>query len=111
MDSLLLEQDRPKTSVERTESLILIDLAESTDKPIGIRWVGDETDTGSFKRAEGNIGEEFCEGRRGQVNGCAIVGGSLVSEDTDGLLLEEFITSKLECSLKEIPSSGGTETG
>jgi hypothetical protein len=32
--------------------------------------------------------------------------GSLVSEDIDGLLLEEFIASKLERALEEISRSG-----
>jgi hypothetical protein len=36
--------------------------------------------------------------------------GSLISEDVDGLLLEEFISSKLECALEEVSSSSWPET-
>ncbi len=58
---LLLEQDRTKTSVERANTLVLQHLAESTDEAIGICWLGNETDTGGLKRAEGDVGEEFGE--------------------------------------------------
>lgn len=107
---LLLEQDGTETSIESTNTLVLQHLAESTNESIGVCGLGNETDTSGLKGAEGNVGEEFCESRRGQVNGCAVVGGSLVAEDVDGLLLEEFISSKLECALEEVSSSGRTET-
>ena len=108
--NLLLEQDRTETSIESTNTLILQHFAESTNESIGICGLGNETNTGSLKRAEGNVGEEFCEGGRGQVDGCAVVGGSLIAEEVDGLLFEEFISSKLECTLKEVSSGGRTET-
>ena len=107
----LLEQDGSETSVKGTDSLILQHLAETTDKSIGVCGLGNETDTGGLKRTEGNVGEEFCEGGRSQVDGCAVVGGSLVTEEVDGLLLEEFVTSELERALKEVSSSSRTETG
>ena len=110
MLNLLLEQDGAETSVESTNTLILHDLAESANESIGVRGFGNETDTSSLKRAEGNIGEELCEGRRGQVDSCAVVGGGLVAEEIDGLLLEKFVSSELESALEEITSSGRTET-
>jgi hypothetical protein len=108
---LLLEQDRSETSVESTNTLILQHLAESTNESIGVCWLRDETNTGSLKRAERNISEEFCETSRGQVDRGSVVRGSLVSEEVDRLLLEEFISSELERALEEIPSSRGTKTG
>lgn len=108
---LLLEQDRSETSVESTNTLILQHLAESPNESIGVCWLRDETNTGSLKRAERNISEEFCETSRGQVDSGSVVGGRLISEDVDRLLLEEFISSELECALEEIPSSSGTKTG
>ena len=108
--NLLLEQNRTETSVKSANTLILQHLAESTNETIGICGLGDETDTGSLERAEGNVGEELSESGRGQVDGCAVVGGGLEAEDVNGLLLEEFITSKLECALEEVSSGCGTET-
>jgi len=108
--SLLLEQDGAETSVESTNTLVLQHLAESTDKTAGICWLRDETDTGSLKGAKGDIGEEFCKSRRSQVDCRSIVGGSLISEDVDGLLLEEFISPKLECALEEVAGSSWPKT-
>jgi hypothetical protein len=59
----------------------------------------DETDTGGFERAEGDIGEEFGGGRRGEVDGGSVIGSGLVAELVDPLLLEELISTELECAL------------
>jgi len=107
---LLLEQNRTEAGVESTDTLVLHHLAESSNKTIGICWLGNETDTCGLKRAERNISEEFCECGGGEVNGCAVVGSGLVSDHVDGLLFEKFITSKLESTLEEITGSGRTET-
>jgi len=110
LGDLLLEQDRTETSVESTNALVLQHLAETSNKAIGICRLGNETDTGSLKRAKRDISEELSNTGRGEVNGCAVVGGSLETEDIDGLLLEQFITSELECALEEVSCGGGTET-
>lgn len=62
----------------------------------------DETDTGSFERAEGDIGKELGRGRRGKVDGGSVVGSGLVSELVDTLLLEELVSTELECALQKI---------
>jgi hypothetical protein len=103
---VLLEQDRAEASVEGTDTLILQHLAETTDETIGICRLGNETDTGGFKRAESNIGEELSESSGGEVHGGTVVGSSLVSEVVDGLLLEQLIASKLECALEEVSGGG-----
>jgi hypothetical protein len=95
----LLEQDRPEASIESTNTLILQHLAEATDEAISIGWLGHETDTGGLERAEGNIGEELSERSGRKVDGGAVVGGRLVSEDVDRLLLEQLVTSELERAL------------
>ena len=69
----------------------------------------DEPDAGRLKWAQGNVGEEFCHSRRGEVDSCAVVRCGLVAQVADTLLLEEFITPKLESTLKEVSSSSGTE--
>ena len=108
---VLLEQDRSETRVEGTDTLVLQDLGESTNETVGEGWVTDETDTGSLKRAEGDIGEELGDGSRGEVDGSTVVGSGLVTDEIDGLLLEELVTSELEGTLEEVTGSGGTETG
>jgi hypothetical protein len=89
---LLLEQDGTETSVESSETLVLQHLTESTNKSTGVCRLGNETNTGGLERAESNISEEFCAGRGDEVDGDTVVGGRLVANEIDGLLLEEFIT-------------------
>jgi hypothetical protein len=108
--NLLLEQDGTETGIESTNTLVLQHLAESTNETVGISWLRDQTNTGGLKRAKSNIGEEFCDSGRGQVDSRLVVNSVLVSDKVDGLLLEQFITSELECALKEITSSSWTET-
>ena len=107
---VLLEQDGSETRVKGTDALVLQDLAETTNETVGKGWVTDETDTGSLKRAEGDVGEELGNGGGGKVDGGTVVGGGLVADHVNGLLLEEFITTKLEGTLKEVTGGGRTET-
>lgn len=108
--NILLEQDRAETRVESTNALVLQNLAKATDKTVGEVGLGDETDTGSLKRAEGDISEELGRGGRGEVDGGAVLRGCLIAEEIDALLLEELISTELEGALKEVAGSGGTET-
>lgn len=108
---VLLEEDRSESRVESTDTLILQDLGETTEKTAGELGVRDETDTGSLERAESDISKEFGGGRGGKVDGSAVVGGRLKTELVDPLLLEEFVTSELEGTLEEVTSGGRTETG
>jgi hypothetical protein len=108
---ILLEQDGSETRVESTNTLGLEDLAESTDQTVGEGGLRDETNTGGLERAEGNVGEELGAGGGCEVDGSAVVGGGLVADHVDGLLLEQLVTSELEGTLEEVTSSGGTETG
>src|SRR5699024_8228754 len=92
----LFEENRTESRVESADTLMLQDLAESTGKAVGKSGFRNETDTGGLKGAESDISDEFSASGRGQVDGGAVVGGSLVAESVDGLLLEELITSELE---------------
>jgi hypothetical protein len=108
---ILLEQDGSETRVEGTNTLSLEDLAEAANQAIGKGGLRDETDTGSLEGAEGDIREELGAGSRGEVDGSAVVGGGLVTDQVNGLLLEQLVSSELESTLEEVTSSGGTETG
>lgn len=107
---LLLEQDGAEAGVEGAHTFLLQHLAEATDQTVGICGLGDETDTGSLKRAEGDIGEEFGGGGGGQVDAGSVVGGILDTESVDGLLLEELVTSELESALEEVAGEGRANT-
>lgn len=107
---LLLEEHRTETGVESTETLVLQDLTEAADKTAGESGLRDETDTGSLKRAESNVGEELGSSGRGKVDGGSVLRGRLVAEVVDALLLEELVTTELEGTLEEVTGSGRTET-
>ena len=107
----LLEENGTETSVEGTGTLLSEDTEETTGETIGERRLGDKTDTGSLKRAEGNVGEELGEGGGSEVDGCAVLRGILVADDADGLLLEELVTTELEGALEEVTGEGWAGTG
>lgn len=107
---LLLEQDGSETGVESTDTLVLQHLGETTNETVGIGRLRDETDTGSLERAEGNVGEELGGGRGGQVDGSAVVGGSLKAELVNELGLEELVTTELESTLQEVTGKGRANT-
>lgn len=107
----LLEENGAEAAVESTETFLAGDLAETGDETGCKGRLRDQTDTGGFEGAEGNVGEELGGSRGGEVDSGSVVGGSLIAEEVDGLLLEEFITSKLEGALEEIAGKGGTNTG
>lgn len=109
-EDVLLEQDGSETRVESTNTLVLEDLAEATNQAIGEGGLRDETDTGRLERAQGDVSEELGERGRGEVDGGAVVGGSLVADQVDGLLLEQLVSSELEGALEEVTGSGRTET-
>lgn len=110
VSNLLLEEDGTETSVESTDTLVLEHLGETTDEAVGVGRLRDETDTGSLKRAKSDIGEELGGGGRGEVDSSAVVGGSLVTEGVDALLLEELITAELEGTLEEVTGEGRADT-
>lgn len=107
----LLEQEWSETSVERSNTLVLEHLGETTDQTVGVSWLRDETDTGSLKWAKGDISEELGAGGGSKVDGSAVVGCVLGTDEADGLGLEELVTSELEGTLEEVTSGGWTETG
>jgi hypothetical protein len=107
---LLLEENGTETSVESTDTLVLEHLGETTDETVGVGRLRDETDTGSLKRAEGDISEELGGTGRGEVDGSAVVGGSLITELVDALLLEELVSAELEGTLEEVTSEGRADT-
>jgi len=108
--NLLLEQDGAESGVEGTDTLLLGDTAETTHQAVGEGRLRDETDTGSLKRAQGNVGHELSGGGGGEVDSGTVVGSGLVAELVDSLLLEELVTTELEGTLEEVTSSGRTET-
>jgi hypothetical protein len=110
-NNILLEQDGTEARVESANTLVLEDLAETADQTVGELGVRNETDTGGLKRAKGDVSNELSAGSRGKVDSSAVVGGSLVAEGGDSLLLEELVTSELEGTLEEVTGGGGAETG
>ena len=56
---ILLEKDGTEAGIESAHALVLQDLAEAADEAISEGGFGNETDTGGFERAEGNVGEEL----------------------------------------------------
>lgn len=108
--NLLLEEDGTETSVESTDTLILEHLGEATNETVGVGGLRDETDTGGLEGAQGNVGEELGGTGRGEVDGSAVVGGSLVAKLVDALLLEQLVTAELEGALEEVTGKGRADT-
>ena len=106
----LLEENGAEAAVESTDSFLAGDLAEPRDKAGREGWFGDKTNTGRFEGAEGNVGKELGGGGGGEVDGGSVVRGGLIAKEVDGLLLEEFVTSKLEGALEEITGKGRANT-
>jgi hypothetical protein len=109
--NILLEQDGTESGVEGTDTLVLQHLAETRDETAGVGGLGNETDTGSLKGAQSNVGKELGAGGGTEVDESAGVGGSLVAKGVDGLLLEQLVTTELEGTLEEVTGKGGTGTG
>jgi hypothetical protein len=107
----LLEQNGTETTVESTETFLRSDLGGTRHEAGREGGFGDETDTGSLERAESDVGEELRAGGGGEVDGSAVVACSLVADQVDGLLLEQFVTTELECTLKEVTGEGRANTG
>jgi hypothetical protein len=109
LSNLLLKQNGSKASIECSDTLVLQHLTESANKAAGVSGLGDETDTGGLERAKSDISEEFGKSRGSQVNSRAVIRGSFISKEVDRLLLEQFISSELECALKKVSCSGRSE--
>lgn len=109
--NILLEQDWAESRVESTNTLSLCDLGESRNETSGEASLGNETNTGGLERAEGNVGDELGACGRGEVDGGAVVGGVLVANHVDGLLLEELISTELERTLEEVSGKGWASAG
>ncbi len=109
--NLLLEKKWSETSVERSNTLSLEHLRETTNQALGISWLRNKSDTGSLKRAKGDISKELCSGGGSKVNGSAVVGGVLEADKSNSLLLEELVSSELEGALEEVSGGGWAETG
>jgi len=108
----LLKQDGAESRVETAENTILLqDARETRNETGGEGRLGNETDTGGLKRAEGNIGEELGDTGRNQVDGSTVVDGVLLTNRLDDGLLPELVTSELEGTLHEVTSEGGAESG
>lgn len=104
--NILLEQDWAETRVESTDTLSLQDFAESRNETSREASFGDETNTGGLEWAKGDISDELGAGGRGEVDSGAVVGGVLVADHVNRLLLEEFVSTKLERTLEEVTSEG-----
>lgn len=64
-------------SVETSNTLLPQDASESTTETVGERWLGDETDTNSLERAEGDIGEKLGDGGSSEVDRLTVLTSSL----------------------------------
>lgn len=107
----LLEQDGTETGVESTETLLAGDAEESGGETVGESGLRNETDTGSLEGTKGDIGEELGNGGSTKVDSHAVVDGGLVVHLRNENLLEEFVTTELESTLKEVTEDSGAETG
>jgi hypothetical protein len=108
---VLLEQNGAETRVESAHALLPQDLAEPTNQAIGKARLRHQSNTRRLERAERNIGEELGERGRSEVDGCAVLGRSLVAEEVDGLRLEELVAAELESALEEVAGKGWADTG
>lgn len=108
--NILFEQDRTKTGVESANTFSLHNLAKTAKKTASECGFRHKTNTGSLKRTKSDVGEEFSGSGRSQVDRSTIVRGSLVTKVIDRLLLEEFITSKLEGTLEEVAGGSRAKT-
>lgn len=108
--NLLLEQDGAESGVEGTNTLLLQHAGHGREQTAGEGGLGDKTDTGGLKRAQGDIGNELGGTGGGEVDSGAVVLGSLVAKGVDGLLLEELVSTELEGTLEEVTGGGRTET-
>lgn len=108
---LLLEENRAEARVESTETLVLHDLAEAAHQTTGESGLRDQTNTGSFQRAETNIGDELGAGGRSEVDSGTVVLGGIVAQGVDGLGLEELVATELQRTLEEVTSGSGTKAG
>lgn len=106
----LLEEDGSEPRIEGANSLLGGNLAKSRDEAGSECGLGDETNTSSLKRAEGDIGEELGKSRRSEIDGSPVLGGSLYAEEVNGLGLEQFVTTELQGALEGISSNSGPET-
>lgn len=109
-ENSLLEENGSETGVESTDTLVLDNLAEARDETAGVGGLRDETDTGGLKGAEGDIGEELSGSGRGEVDSSSVLGGSLVAESVNPLLLEELVTTELQSTLEEVTGEGRADT-
>lgn len=129
----LLEQDRTETSVETGNTFFPCDSGEATGETVGERGLGDESDSGGFERAKGDVGEEFGDAGRSEVDCLTVLSGRVDADGVDGDLFPEFVTargalaraialwwhsggdpdlpSELQGSLDGVSEDGGTETG
>jgi hypothetical protein len=108
---LLLEQDGSESRVKSANTLSADNLAETGDETSSELGVGDHSDTGGLERAQSDVSEELTGRGRSEVDGGAVLLGSLVADKVDGLLLEELVSSELEGALEEVTSEGWAETG
>jgi hypothetical protein len=108
--NLLLEQDGSESRVKSANTLSADNLAETGDEAGSELGVGDHADTGGLERAQSDISEELTSRGRGEVDGGTVLLGGLVTDEVDGLLLEELVSSKLEGTLEEVTSEGRAKT-
>lgn len=109
--NVLLEQNGTETRVKSTNTLLLQDLGETTDQAVGEGRLRHQSDTGGLEGAEGNVSDEFGACSRGEVDGGAVLDGTFVADQVDALLLEEFVTTELEGTLKEVTGKSRPDTG
>jgi hypothetical protein len=88
----LLEEDRAETGVKGTNTLFTEDTSETASETVGERGLRDETDTGSLKGTESNVGKELGDTGCSEVDGLTVLAGGFNTEEVDSLLLPEFVT-------------------
>ena len=107
---VLFEQDRTEARVEGTKPLRLRNLAEPAHQPAREGRLRDEANARRFQRTQRDVREELGAGGGGEVDGGAVVGGILVAQQGDGLLLEELVAAEFEGALQEVAGEGWADT-
>jgi hypothetical protein len=106
----LLEEDGTETSVEAQDTISGEHARSTSTETLGEGRVSNGADTNGLERAEEEISDELSHGRGSKIDGGAVVPSLLLTHALGKVNLEELNTTKLEPTLDEVSSSGGTET-
>lgn len=99
----LLQQDGSEAGVEALENSFLLQKPGSSgEKAVGEGRIGNQTDSGGFKRAQEDVGDELSDGRSAEVDSSSVVPRSFFAKGICKLDFEELDSSEFKpsCSSK-----------